>query len=172
MLSLFIFLTNLWCDWFHYSSDQMCKIWSWQDFSRPIKSATSSMNVFSLITGSDILLSTQIYFSYCENNPEVPVRSIRILFLYHKRNVSQELKCFNSRWVWNVVLDLKSINENYNEITISMEGNVTSCINSWGFFLIKSVAKVHMMWNKLHTISLEFKKKTMILMSKKCLLSH
>lgn len=79
--------------------------------------------------------------------------------MYHKRNVSQELKCFNGRWVWNVVLDLKSINENYNEITISMEGNVTSCINSWVFFLIKSVAKVHMMWNKLHTISLEFKKK-------------
>lgn len=77
--------------------------------------------------------------------------------MYHKCNVSQELKCFHSRWVWNVLLDLKSINENYNEITISIGGNVSSYINFW-VFLIKSVAKVHMMWNKLHTISLELKR--------------
>lgn len=77
--------------------------------------------------------------------------------MYHKCNVSQELKCFHSRWVWNVLLDLKSINENYNEITISIGGNVSSYINFW-VFLIKSVAKVHMMWNKLHTISLKLKR--------------
>lgn len=70
------------------------------------------------------------------------------------------------------MFDFKFINENYNEIIILMEGNVILCINSWGFFLIKSVVKVYMMWNKLYIILLEFKKKIMILMSKKCLLLY